>query len=924
MNYKSLEELLKNTRTESTFCFTHVSLIQPRGRFMIDSGNQEEFWDKYCDRVRKGHEFGVAESPSEYLPVLADIDIKIRDDGDFPADRLYTEQQLYDIIEIYQTTLRSILDECSDEDLTCVVLEKDMYSTKKNEITYLKHGFHLHFPYCFLAKEQQEIHLVPRVQQKIQELNIFSNLGIENSGSVIDKAVCNNHWLLYRSKKSKDSQSYKVTRVFNSELSEIKSLEYAFQHYEIYDAREQLIKIRGKVEYYLPRILSINPWCRSNYIRTLKRGLVSPIKEKLKKERDASLNYRKLSVEEALKEAKELLPMLSIARSEDRTDWLTVGWILYNISEGDPDGLDIWCEFSARCEEKYDESQCIYQWERMVKKDLSLGTLKYFAKMDSPKEYHTYKQEKAQKHITESLEGSHNDIAKALYELYGDEFCCASISTKIWFQFRNHKWERIEEGVFLREKISGSFVGKYQKARKDLYNEASEIVEDDDSAKAKRKMIEVKIKKIDKMIANLKNCTFKNNVMKEAQEVFYDREFKDKLDTNRYLIAFRNGVYDLQSNVFRVGHPEDHLSKALPINYRVFNEDDEVVQNIHTFLEQVFPNSAIRRYFLDISSDIFVGGNHEKTCVFWTGDGDNGKSVTQNLFEMILGDLAIKFDTSVISGKKPNAGSANADLARAGCGVRWAVIDEPNNDESINPGPLKKYTGNDSIYARDLFEKGKDTREIKPMFKLVVICNKLPPIRNADKAAYNRVRVLPFESTFCRTDYPESYEEQLLQKRFPMDRQFSKKLPKMVEPFAWLLLEHRKTQRTRIEPREVLQATDHYKKRNDVFRQFQEECIEEDPEGSISLTNLYASFKGWFRESMPGSSLPTKIDVEEHYVRIWGPTMRGKIWKGYRERYELEPEEGKEEEKKSEEEDDVEVIIEEEEEIEDEDDEEEK
>ena len=55
---------------------------------------------------------------------------------------------------------------------------------------------------------------------------------------------------------------------------------------------------------------------------------------------------------------------------------------------------------------------------------------------------------------------------------------------------------------------------------------------------------------------------------------------------------------------------------------------------------------------------------------------------------------------------------------------------------------------------------------------------------------WNRIRVIPFESTFCRPDdpAPETYEEQLLQKRFPMDKEFGAKIPGMVQAFAWVLL----------------------------------------------------------------------------------------------------------------------------------------
>lgn len=165
----------------------------------------------------------------------------------------------------------------------------------------------------------------------------------------------------------------------------------------------------------------------------------------------------------------------------------------------------------------------------------------------------------------------------------------------------------------------------------------------------------------------------------------------------------------------------------------------------------------------------------------------------------MFGELAIKFSTTLVTGKKTANGSANPELARAGGGVRWGVLEEPDGDEQLNIGYLKSLSGNDSFFARDLFEKGKATREITPFFKLVFICNKLPPMKShADKATWNRIRVIPFESTFVKPGEPcpETFEEQLLQKRFPMDTEFSKKIPSLLEPFAYILLEHRKETQT--------------------------------------------------------------------------------------------------------------------------------
>ena len=882
-----LKKILKSNYNEGVF-HTHVSMIAPKGKFQFNRQTLEEFWNLYCNMITDTPTvaIGIAEKSQTYLPVLVDVDLKIKDDDskDEISDELYTQEQLQTVIQIYQSTLRQIVNDCNETDLTCVALEKKMYQQSRGDVVYFKHGFHLHFPFLFLNKMDQEVQLIPRVKQELTKLKLFSNLGMEDSGVVIDKSCCRNPWLLYGSRKSESHEPYRVTNIYDANLNTL-TLDQAFRNYQIFDNKERLINIHGKIEFYLPRILSIIPYNRQT--KELKRGLVSIVKENMKKERKESKNREKsISNEESLKLAKKLIPLISSHRAEDYNEWMTIGWCLYNISDGEPEGLDLWCEFSSKCEEKYDESGCIYHWERMTKQNLTIGTLKYYAKIDNPEEYKKIKDEQVQRYITESIDGSHNDIARALYAEYSDEFVCASVTNKIWFHFHNHKWEQNEDGTYLREKISsGNLIGRYTDAVKKLYDELRDC---QDENKGKEGLVQTRIKQINKIITNLKSAPFKNNVMRECCEVFYDERFRERLDADPYLIAFKNGVYDLKANAFRPGRPEDFLSKNMPINYINYSRDDEKVQDVLRFFEQIFPDKSIRDYFMDVSSDIFVGGNHEKIVLFWTGEGDNGKSVTQNFFEMMMGKLAIKLNTNVVTGKKPSAGSAFADLARAGGGVRWVVMEEPDADEMINTGIFKHLSGNDSFYARDLFERGKDGREIKPMFKLIFVCNRLPKIKAADKAVWNRVRVIPFESTFCRPDNPapDTYEEQMAQKRFPMDKQLSKKIPTMVEALAWLLIQHRIDilDKPRIEPEKVRDATNNYRRENDIYRQFEEDMIIEDRNASITLTEVYNLFKDWYRESLPGHTVPAKNDVCEFLSKTWGVPDPGKKWRGRRQR----------------------------------------
>lgn len=876
----SIKKILRDHYIEGTF-HTHVSMVGQKGKYQFSRNGLENLWTTYCDLIRndKNTVIGLAEKSQYFLPVLGDIDIKLveKDNEDF-GDNIITEDHILSVVEVYQSILRKIVNNITDKQLICVLLEKPLYRITKNEITYVKNGFHLHFPGIFLSKVDQEVHLIPRIKKAIDELNVFKDIGIQESSSVIDKAVCSVPWLMYGSRKSDDMEPYTISTVYNKDLEPIE-IEDAFHDYKIYDDKENLIDLKGQVEYYLPRILSILPYNRDTH--EIRNGLVSPLKQQIRERKKKKTNT--VSLTKALELAKTLIPLLSDQRSRDRNEWLNVGWVIFNIGDGTPEALDLWLEFSSRAEEEYDEAACIYQWDRMVKKDLTLGTLCFYASVDSPEEYKRFKIEQVKNHIEDSLLGSHNDIAKALHAEHGQEFVCASITNKIWFQYTNHIWEQIEEGVFLRQKISSDLVTHFCKMNKEILLKMAELDEKSGGEKAN---LEERYKKVQKMIGSLKSAPYKQNVMKEAMEVFYDKRFREKLDTNPYIIAFQNGVYDLKLNVFRPGKPEDFLSKNLPINYNPnFTQEDQAVREVHDFLEKVFPDKSVRRYFLDTSCEVFTGGNNDKKVIFWTGEGDNAKSITQLIFEKMLGKLAIKFNTSVLTGKKVGAGSANADLARAGGGVRWAVLEEPDGDEQINVGTLKHLSGNDSFYARDLFERGKDGREIVPMFKLAFICNVLPELKYADKATWNRVEVLPFESTFSK-DAPETWDEQLRQKIFPVDTSFSKKIPGLVEAFAWVLLEHRKTVKVRFVPEKVKAATAIYRKQNDFYRQFAEEFIEETEQSNIlTIDEIWVYFKEWYRDSYPHHSQPVKIKVRDQYIKILGnpcPEYDGIAWAGFR------------------------------------------
>ena len=875
---REIWKVLKGHKSDNVY-LTHVSLFGNKGKFCINRNNQENFWETYCSTLQGDPNMlcGVAEKPQPYLPVLVDVDIarKMSDDEDRDSPvPIYNENHVKKLVEIYQNVLRQILDECSEEDLHCVFLKKDPYVSMRKDSYYTKHGFHLHFPYIFLNRVEHEAHLIPRIKDQVGKNKIFEDVGFVDSASLIDTSYSKVPWLLYGGRKAADKDPYLVDKVFDHQQKET-TLEKAFGEYVLLDKNEQEIEIVGKVEYYLPRILSIIPFGRD--IKELRSGLPAPMdaKRKPKQPKRTREEREDIDFHENVEMVRQLVAMLDDKRANDRNEWIRIGWVLFNIGNGCDEAREMWLEFSQRCGDKYDEQDCIRHWDKMVKKDYTIGSLRHFASMDSPDEYDKLRDANVKKYIQQSLSGSHNDIARALYELYGTEFICASLRHKLWFQFRNHRWQEIEEGIYLQKKISGAILEKYTSLSKEYFDKLSNAADAGEQA-----MYKERVKQLMKLVGNLKSAPFKRNVMKECMEVFYDGSFLKKLNKNPYLIGFQNGVYDTRTHGFRAGSPEDYISLQMAIEYKIFDNTAVEMAQVKDFLSKVFPDKSVREYFMDTSSDVFVGGNHSKIVQVWTGEGDNAKSITQILFEKMLGEYAVKLPTSLIIGKRTQSSAACPELVRAGNGVRFAVLQEPDQKDIINIGILKELSGNDTFFARGLF---KDGGEITPMFKLVLICNEPPQLPYGDKAVWNRIRVIPYEATFC-DDAPETLEQQILEKRFPKDRQFADKIPGMVEAFAYLLLERRKKTRKHFEPAKVKMATEGYRKKNDIYRQFIEESIIDDAKKQISLLELYTSFKEWFKESLPNHQIPIKNDVLIYFTKSWGEPGRGVKWVGKRMR----------------------------------------
>src|SRR5690606_26568549 len=102
------------------------------------------------------------------------------------------------------------------------------------------------------------------------------------------------------------------------------------------------------------------------------------------------------------------------------------------------------------------------------------------------------------------------------------------------------------------------------------------------------------------IITKLKKSGFKKNILTECANLFYDPQFEEKLDSNRNLIGFNNGVYDLQSMSFRAGNPDDYLSMTVGYDYIEYSMKHEHIKAIEDFFSKTQREDNMREYILTL------------------------------------------------------------------------------------------------------------------------------------------------------------------------------------------------------------------------------------------------------------------------------------------------------------------------------------
>lgn len=385
---------------------------------------------------------------------------------------------------------------------------------------------------------------------------------------------------------------------------------------------------------------------------------------------------------------------------------------------------------------------------------------------------------------------------------------------------------------------------------------------------------------------NLYSCAFKNSVMQEAANTFYERDFEKKLNSATNLIGCANCVIDLRAERIRPDgtteeyvhirdpKPEDYISSLAgnnppemePIVYVPFSEigfDDPDIKDILHFFKTIFPRPELCDYMLVLSASCLEASNREQAFYIMTGIGSNGKSKYAELMKYVLGDYYSTLSATALTRKRPDSGAANPDIVNIR-NKRMVIIQEPDFNEPLNTSRMKQFSGEDDVEARGLYQ---DQDSFKVTGKCFMSCNKLPQINTMDNGTWRRPRVLPFETRFVDLNDP-AYDPS--KNIFYKDYNLDAKLKKWRTKFFSLLVHYYETRYLKgglNPPPIVMQVVNNYKYNHDSFAKFFDTCVRKNPEAEeISLSRIIKMYNSWYM-NLAGSSA-AKVKAEDFKTRL--------------------------------------------------------
>ncbi len=301
----------------------------------------------------------------------------------------------------------------------------------------------------------------------------------------------------------------------------------------------------------------------------------------------------------------------------------------------------------------------------------------------------------------------------------------------------------------------------------------------------------------------------------------------DEFDSDPLLLNCPNGTIDLRTGKLQRHSPADRITLSIMTPYDAAAECPVFL----AFIDRIMGgNQALTGYLQRLIGYFLTGSIKEQVFSVWIGVGCNGKSTLGNVLLELLGEYGGTAGGELLLQRQNQDLSVLSSLASLR-GKRFALVSELDDGERLSEARVKSITGGDPITAKYYH---RDPFSYFPQFKPVLLGNHRPVIRGTDPGIWRRIHLLLFGVIIP----PE-------EKDLDLPDKLSKELPGIL---SWAVQGCLQWQKQGLNPpMEVLSATAEYRKGENVFQQWLDECCIESHHATTSSKDLldsYTEFSG--------------------------------------------------------------------------------
>ena len=580
--------------------------------------------------------------------------------------------------------------------------------------------------------------------------------------SVIDKGVLESttNWQLYGSRKP-DNEAYELTYHYIMGFDE-NDQEFIMDEQEIKPIDFELFKKLSVRNNDRPNIetkvfYNIETKERSKSPNSITHNHESPLaNDEIKEGLD--------EIKEGLDEIQKCLECVkNYCKKGEQPNWSKIGQILKNElkNEGEKYFVKWTTDYGTtnkkiECKEHY--NKYLKYTAKTDKNRISKKTLHYYAKKENPYLYNIYFPPliiddtfKNMEYVLES--GTECDIAKFWVDKFGKNNKCIDPKLNKFYQFNDDNlWKRKETATHIRLSITEDLTKDFKKYYDYLSNEVKKYEDEDSEEKV---LLQKKCKLIGEIMLKFKKTTDKDHITCEIKDYIYDVDFEKDMNKELDVLPLKNKkMFDMKTLKITDRTIKNKFNYECDVDYVEMNVEQEA--DIKAYFMSLFCNKEdTMLVVLNILNSIFVG-LPLKYIFFFTGEGNNGKSILFDILKSIFVGAMDTISKDVILDTKQN-NSITTQFEKLDK-VRVGYATEMKEEDILNVTNIKAITGGDAIDVRKLF---KTNETLIATCNLCVLTNKLPKF-DVEPAILQRLIIIPMDNTF---EIDNTFKTKILDKK---------------------------------------------------------------------------------------------------------------------------------------------------------------